>query len=77
MKPQKNRYYIRAVWYHDDLPAEEQYTESFRLDDGQSWPSETPDAWGVYYTNDEGHDKWTEDWPTLERAQEHARSVNP
>jgi len=78
MKPRPNGYYIRAVWKHegDDLPIEDRYTESFRLDDRESWPSETPDDWGVYYTDAEGLDHWTEDHPTLERAQSHIRLVN-
>ena len=79
MKPQRNRYYIRAVWYHEaeELPITERYTESFRLDDRESWPDDTPDAWGVYYTDAEGRDKWTEDWPLLPLAEAHVRRVNP
>jgi hypothetical protein len=78
MKPQPNRYYIRAVWTHEgpELPVEDRYTESFRLDDKASWPSPDPDSWGVYYTDGAGFDHWTEDWPTLERAQEHVRRLN-
>ena len=76
MKPTPGAYYIRAVWYHEDRPQDEQYTESRRIDDPEGWPSSIPDAWGVYYTDSDGFDHWTEDHEELKNAMAHTRMVN-
>ena len=71
--PEPNRYYVRAVWHHEDI----EYSESRRIDQPETWPSPIPDAYGVYYTDDTGFDHWTEDHGELANALAHVRRVNP